>query len=353
MAKARGPGTLPTIADVAAAAGVSTATVSRCLNAPGRVRADTRARVEAAVAALGYLPDAGARSLAARATRTIGAVVPTIENAIFAEGLQAFEETLTAHGMTLLVASSRYRRDEEEAKIRTLLARRVDGLLLIGFDRSEAILAECDRRGVRTIVAWAAEPGQRQVAAGFDNFAAMGDMTRAVLDHGHRRLTMIAGVNAGNDRARRRVEGARAAVAAWPGGGVDLDVVEAAYGVAQGRAAFASLMDRTPRPTAILCGNDVLAVGALAEARARGLDVPGDVSITGFDDIEIARIVDPPLATVHVPHREMGRRAALSLIEMIETGGDVESVTLATDLRLRGTLGPVPGVRRAVPPTDD
>ena len=139
---------VPTISDVARAAGVSTATVSRCLNSPDVVQAATRTRVMEAVESLGYTPNFGARGLRARRTFTIGAVIPTMENAIFARGLQAFQETLNENGVTLLVASSRYRQDLEERQIHNLIARGVDGLLLIGYRRSATIEETLRRRGV-------------------------------------------------------------------------------------------------------------------------------------------------------------------------------------------------------------
>ncbi len=333
---------VPTIADVARAAGVSTATVSRCLNAPDRVQKATRQQVMAAIARLGYTPNFGARALVARRTNTIGAVIPTMENAIFARGLQAFQETLNERGLTLLVASSQYRQDLEEDQVRNLIARGVDGLLLIGYQRSESIALECARRGIHAIIAWAFEPGRPQPAVGFDNSAAMAALTREVLALGHRQVGVISAGTGSNDRARKRVEGIRAALRAAGCAADSLHVVETTYAIDAGSAAFRELMARTPRPTAVMCGNDVLAVGAIRAARQMRLRVPQDVSITGFDDIEIATVIDPELTTVHVPHREMGRRAALALLEALETGTPPAPVELATDIRFRASLGPPP-----------
>lgn len=337
------PGAIPTIADVAREAGVSTATVSRCLNSPDRVQPETRARVLSAVQLLGYTPNFGARALVARRTGTVGAIIPTMENAIFARGLQSFQETLHEQGMTLLVASSQYRPEIEEEQIRALIARGADGLLLIGYQRDRAIMESLAQRNVPVVVAWANDPAITDVAAvGFDNRAAMADLARAVLARGHRRLGLISAPTASNDRARERAAGVRAALA---GAGLPpeaLTIIETPYAIEAGGQALAALMARTPRPTAVMCGNDVLAIGALRAARAMGLRVPEDLSITGFDDIELARLADPELATVHVPHREMGRRSALALLEMIGSGVQARSVRLTTDLRLRGSLGPAP-----------
>jgi len=333
---------VPTIADVARHAQVSTATVSRCLNAPDLVQKTTRDKVLAAVRVLGYTPNFGARALVARSTNTVGAVIPTMDNAIFARGLQAFQEALNESGVTLLVASSQYRPDREEDQIRTLISRGVDGLLLIGYRRRADIYRELERRGIATLVAWACDPASPIPAVGFDNRRSMQALTRAVLGRGHRRLAVISAMTEGNDRASERVEGARDALCEAGLDPATLPVVETLYAIDRGGAAFRELMTVSPRPTAVLCGNDVLAVGALREARRMGLHVPEDVSITGFDDIEIATLVTPELTTVHVPHREMGRRAAELLLAMIRDGKREPSVELETTLCLRASLGPPP-----------
>ena len=318
---------IPTLEDVASAAGVSTATVSRCLNSPERVQEKTRQRVFQAVEELGYTPHFGARAMAAKRTYTIGAVIPTMENAIFARGIQAFQESLHEHGYTLLVASSAYRPDIEEEQIRKLVARGSDGLLLIGKARDPAIYRYLNRRNVSALIAWTYVDDVPLPCVGFDNRRAMQDLATEVIRLGHRRIAMISGIIDGNDRASERLEGVRAALAE---NGLDpaaMPTIETPYAIESGGAAFDQLMSAPLRPTAIMCGNDVLAVGALKRARERRIKVPEDVSITGFDDIELARIIDPALTTVHVPHREMGKRAAEELVRIVEgksAGGSIE-----------------------------
>ena len=336
-------GALPTLEDVAERAGVSTATVSRCLTSPERVQERTRLRVLRVVDELGYAPNFGARALAAKRTNTVAAIIPTMENAIFARGVQAFQEELGRFGQTLLIASSSYRADLEAEQIKTLVARGADAFLLIGHDRNPAIYDFLKRRGVPYLVTWAFDADAEEISIGFDNRAAMQALAREVLTAGHKRLAVISAPCATNDRARERVEGIRAALSEAGLPASDLDVVETEYSVENGARAFEALMAHNPRPTAVMCGNDVLAVGALAGARRMGMDVPGDVSITGFDDIEIAQIVTPKLTTVHVPHREMGRQAARLLVEMIDGTTPVTSRRLETSIELRETLGPPTG----------
>ena len=334
--------TVPTLDDVARAAGVSTATVSRCLNLPGKVSAQTRDRVMAAVEALGYTPNFGARVMASRRSHTIGAIIPTMENAIFARGLQAFQEELHRLGYTLLVSSNAYRPEIEAEQIRALVGRGADGLLLIGYARDQSVYDYLARQSIPTLLAWAWQAGSTTPAVGFDNRASMRTLADEVLRLGHRRIAMISGVVEGNDRAGERLAGLRESMAA---AGLDADalpVIETPYEIDNGAEAFAALMARTPRPSVVMCGNDVLAVGAMQRAHRMGLSVPGDVSVTGFDDIELARIVSPPLTTVHVPHRDMGRRAAQELIAMVSGESPGRPLKLDSRLELRGSLGPPP-----------
>ena len=203
----------PTLEDVARRAGVSTATVSRCLNTPEKVIEATRARVMEAVEALGYSPHFGARAMAARRTNTIGAIVPTLANAIFAEGLQAFQERLSAGGYDLLLASSSYQPDQEAAQIKSLIARGADGLLLIGHDRSDSVHAFLDQRGLPVVAAWAFDPEGRLPSVGFDNYQAMRALSEAVIAEGHKRIGYISAPTDGNDRARARLSAIKAAMA--------------------------------------------------------------------------------------------------------------------------------------------
>lgn len=331
---------LPTLEDVARRAGVSTATVSRCLNAPERVRAETRSRVEAVVAELGYTPNFGARALASNRTNTVGAIIPTMESAIFTLGLQALQDELTAAGVTLLVATSRYDPERETRQVRALLARGVDGLVLIGEARPAETYQLLRERRVPFVVLWSYRPDAPYPCVGFDNRAAARAMAERVLAAGHRRIAMIAGVTEGNDRAAGRVRGVRDALEA---AGLSLGppyLVETRYTLDDSAEAAKTLLSLHPRPTAIVCGNDAQAAGALRGVREMGLDVPGDLSIVGFDDIELAAAVWPPLTTVHVPHRRMGQTGARLLLELVRGGGTGQSVAFRTEIVERGSLAP-------------
>ncbi|NSY37472.1 LacI family DNA-binding transcriptional regulator [Leisingera sp. ANG59] len=330
----------PTLNDVAREAGVSTATVSRCLNSPERVIESTRQRVLQAVESLGYTPNFAAQVMAAKRSFTIGAIIPTMDNAIFARGLQAFQDQLREAGYTLLVSSSAYDPEAEHEQIRTLVARGADGLLLIGHARRTDIYDYLERHQVPSLVAWSYEPEAVRPSVGFSNSGAMCELARRVLAAGHRRIAIISGITKGNDRAQARVSGIHQALLDAGLAADELPLIETPYEIDKGADAFARLMALDPRPTAVMCGNDVLAAGALREAQRLGISVPEQVSVTGFDDIEIAGIVHPALTTVHVPHREMGRKAACELIAMVEGRSPGKSVCINTHVVTRHSLAP-------------
>ena len=331
----------PTLEDVARLAKVSTATVSRCLNDPARVVEATRNRVERAVEELGYTPNFGGRALASNQTNTIGAVIPTMDNAIFARGLQAFQETLAEAGVTLLVASSLYDPQSESEQLRTLVSRGADGLLLIGVARPEKTYDFLRNRNIPYVIAWNHHSDGSCCFAGFDNEDAASQMTEQVIKHGHRNIAMIAGITQFNDRALDRVTGVRKAMNRNGLSGKGMPVVEAPYTLEDGGKAFEELMQNSPKPTAVICGNDVLAVGAIVRAKQLGFQVPQDVSITGFDDIDLAEVAEPPLTTVHVPHRRMGQAAAELLLDLRAGKTDCQSIEIQTHIIMRDSLGPV------------
>ena len=158
-----------------------------------------------------------------------------------------------------------------------------------------------------------------------------------MMSRGHRSIAVISGVLAGNDRASARLSGVFDAVIAAGMKQNDVHVIETPYGITNGAEAFKTLMEKDTPPELIMCGNDVLAAGALAQAREMGLNVPDDVSITGFDDMELARVVHPALTTVEVPHRRMGEAAADALVDMIDTKSTAPALKLDVSIKLRGS----------------
>jgi LacI family transcriptional regulator len=333
---------VPNIEDVASAAGVSTATVSRALNQPGSVREVLRQRVAEAVVRLGYVPHAGARALMLRRSGTVGAVFPTIDNAIFAKAIEALQRRLTDAGLQLLIATSGYDPHTEAMQAMNLVTRGADALALCGVGQSPPLLSFLRQRALPTVHVMTYPPPPDMVCVGFDNARAIAQAVRYLLQLGHRRIAMLAGMTRYNDRASARVSGVRRALQ-----DAELDLpapylVERKYALAEARDGFRALMAAEPAPTAVLCGNDVLAFGALLEARKMGIAVPEALSIVGFDDLEMARHIYPALTTLHVPTEAMWSAAAEQLVAALEQRPPPTTTELEVELVVRESTGPAP-----------
>lgn len=330
----------PTLEDVARAAGVSTASVSRYLNTPELVRPQRRAQIEAAIAELGYVPHGAARALASQRTQTIGAVIPTLDNAIFARGVQAFQHRLHADNYTLLLASFEYDLEAEVRHVDALLTRGVDALLLVGCLHRPKLYQRLDKKGLPYVHTWAFDRSGVKPCVGFDNRLAAKRAASYLIDIGHQAIALVVGITEGNDRATERALGVREALEER---GLSLPAeyqLERRYDVAEGRSAMRQLLAQKTPPSAVICGNDVLAMGALLECQSQGIGVPGEISITGFDDLPLTSHLRPSLTTLHVPAGEMGRRAAEYLLARL---GDVPmpgSTELEVGLLVRGTTAP-------------
>lgn len=319
---------------------MSTASVSRVLNGSELVKPAVRARVEEAIRSLNYVPHDAARSLALRRTKTLGAILPTLDNAIFAEGINAFERAARDKGYTLVLSISNYDLDDERHLVRKMIERGVDGLLLIGNDHHPDSFAGLRQAGVQHVCAWTHVPDGPAANVGFSNAAAMVDIIDHLVAFGHRRIGMLAGLTAANDRARERVQGVRNRLADHGLTLPDEHMMEIPYSIRAARQAFPRLAEH--QVTALVCGNDVIAIGVLLEALKRGMRVPGDLSITGFDNLTLSGELHPAITTVEVLAETMGASAANLLIHALEDRKPVESLQLPTRLVVRETTGPAP-----------
>jgi LacI family transcriptional regulator len=326
----------PRLAEIAALAGVSLATASRSLSQPAIVSPATRGRVHAALARLGGAPPRPEPRHGADAA--IAAVVPSLDNAIFARCLQSIQARLAEAGRHLLVASSEQHPDIETQVIRGLLARGVDGLILVGAQRPAEAWALLEGAGVPVVLTWCGDP--RFDAVVVDNRAAGRLAAEHLLDLGHVRLGVVCGVTRHNDRQQARLAGVREALAAR---GLDLPewrVSEQDFTLAGGRGGCAALLALAEPPTAIVCGIDHLAVGCLVEAQARGLSVPGDLSVVGIDNLEMAAHLSPALTTVHIPTARIGTVAAERLLERLAGQHPPRETALPIELVVRRSSGP-------------
>lgn len=335
------------LADVARAAGVSLATASRALAGTQAPATEARERVQRAASLLGYVPHGAARALASRRSRTIGAVLPTIDNPIFASATQALARELARASYTLLVASHEYDAGMETSVTRALLERGVDGLVLVGTDHEPALFQALADASVPYELLWALDGAGFHHCIGFANREASARCTRHLLDLGHRRFAVLSGSAAHNDRARDRVAGVRDALTAR---GIALPaerIVETAFSLRGGREGLRTLWERCGREafTALVCGNDLIALGALIECAAQGVRVPESLSVVGFDDIELAAEFSPPLTTIHVPSADIGRIAAERLLARLDARRVPRLREIPVELMVRGSTAP-----RAAPP---
>ncbi len=337
------------LADVARHARVSTATVSRALSHPEKVKPETLERIQRVIDRLGYVPHGTARALATRRTYAIGAVMPTLDNAIFANTTHALQKTLDEAGYTLLLGCHEFDPKVETRIVRKLIERSVDGLILFGIDHEPELWALVERVQIPYVLTWALDRSGERPCVGFDSHDAGVQVARYLMDLGHRRFAMIAGITATNERHRARVQGVREALEAR---GIQLPptrIIEKPFSPTAGREAMREILRQRWRPTAVICGNDVLAIGAIAECHAQGLHVPNDISVTGFDDMEFASMVTPALTTVHFPAAELGQYAAEHLLRRL-AGEKVPSVLqLPVELIVRASAAPPkPAVERKV-----
>ncbi|WP_223479719.1 LacI family DNA-binding transcriptional regulator [Oricola indica] len=332
--------------DVALLAGCSVATASRVLNGHPTVGPAEKQRVLAAAIQLGYVPNNSARALRSQNTSLVGVIIPTLDHAIYAKMVSGLQERLAQHGKSVIISTSDYDLEQERIQTRLLVGRGVESIVLVGLEHHPDTLEYLRRAGVAPVFTYTCELGLGAVAVGLDNRLAGATVAGFLLELGHKRFGMVAGVTRGNDRATQRRDGflARLGEAGVPAS--DIVVLEAPYKIDGGAAAMRSLMQTHPRPTAIFCGSDILAVGAIKYCHVAGIAVPGEVSVVGFDNLEIAELVTPELTTLNVPAREMGEAAADALIRLGEKKETSIATELPTRLIVRDSTGPAGSASR-------
>ncbi|MEP6492047.1 MAG: LacI family DNA-binding transcriptional regulator [bacterium] len=307
-----------TLEDVANRARVSTATVSRVLNGVSGVRAATRARVLRAIEELDYTPDLNARSLAGGQLRSLGVVVSNIANPFFLDIFRSIEASARQRGFDLIVANTDYEPDRLASSINTILGRRVAGLALVVSETVPPVVAR-----IAAELPVVLYDGGAHRLKGVMNIRAnyRGGMHRIVeylCALGHRRMAFIGHhTRLGPLHERRQ---AFLSIAEEYAPQVKLMTVANVDGMAGGQQAMGQVLDSGFRPTAVACVNDLMAVGALRELHMRGIAVPGDVSVTGFDNISLAEFATPPLTTADVPREMIGRLICDALVPPV--GGD-------------------------------
>ncbi|MBV8661659.1 MAG: LacI family DNA-binding transcriptional regulator [Hyphomicrobiales bacterium] len=333
--------------DVAKAAGVSTATVSRAMNMPEVVSPELRERIAAVARDLGWVPHGAARALATRRSGAIGAVFPTLSHGDFARAAEALQGELTAHGYTLLLACSQYDLAQEYRLVRQFVERGVDAIALVGTTHEPELTTLLERQRVPYVNTFNYTARRRANSVGPDNRKAMRQLTNHLIAQGHRRFGVIAQSVQNNDRATARLQGIKDALAEAGLAIRPNHFAEGRWTIAEGRTLFASIVARKPWPTAVICGNAYLAVGAVLEALSLGIKLPQDMSIVGYDDVEIMRELPVPITTLRVRSDEVGRRTARYLVAAIN--GRPADIERECDVEIveRASSGPPPRSRKA------
>jgi LacI family transcriptional regulator len=329
---------MATLREVARRAGVSPMTVSRVVNRSQQVSPELRARVEQALAESGYIPNTVARNLRTRRTDTIALVMPDMTNSFFTALAHGVETAAREVNISLLIASSDEREDEERRLVQVLLQRQVDGILITPAGAGTQAIHQCQARGVPVVVVERrpGTPGVDVVRA--DPEAGALQLGRLLAGLGHRRMAVLTGP-ATVPTAVDRVAGFSRALVEESGLPAPA-VVHGFFTIESGHAMTLAVMDGTPRPTALFAANNVIAIGVLNALAELGLMVPDDVAVVGFDDLPQAMVALPLLTVAAHPAFELGRRSVGILLDRLaDPGRPAQEVVLTTEVTLRRSSG--------------
>ncbi|MCX5108126.1 LacI family transcriptional regulator [Streptomyces sp. NBC_00378] len=328
---------MTSIKDVAAQAGVSVATVSRVLNSHPSVSPDARTRVLAAVDALGYRPNAVARSLRTDQTRTLGLVISDVLNPYFTELARFVEEEARALGYSVIIGNADERPELQDHHVRTLLDRRIDGLLVSPADGDSPLMADVARAGTPMVFVDRWMPGVDVPVVRADGRHAIRDLVAHLYALGRRRLAIIAGP-AATTTGDERVEAFREALRAHELGLPEVYIGQGDFQADSGRRVTEGFLALPEPPEIVFAADNLMALGALDAIRAAGLRVPQDIGLAAFDDIPWFVHTDPPITAIAQPTGELGRAAVRALVDIVE-GRSPQSVTLPARLVVRRSCG--------------
>ena len=314
----RGAGGI-TLGDVARLAGVSPITASRALNTPEQVAKETLERVREAVSRTGYVPNRLAGGLASARSRLVAAVVPTITGPVFMEMVESLTTALADAGYQLMLGQSGYTQSREDALLDAIIGRRPDGIVLTGIMHSPEGRRRLLASGIPVVETWDLTPTPIDMLVGFSHLQAGAAVAQHLHAKGRRRVALLSG---DDERAQRRnrgfVDEALRLGLAQSADQIPLRRVPAPTTLGSGRAGLAALLAETPDLDAVFCSSDLLALGVLTEASARGVVVPGQLAVMGFGDLAFAGDTHPALSTVRIDGTAIGQRAAGFIVDRAE-----------------------------------
>lgn len=318
--------------DVAAHAGVSVATVSRVLNTPQKVAVDTRSRVEAAIEALRFVPSAAARAINRGRSGMVAALIPTIDNAIYARVVDGLEAGLADRQLALMVAQVGDDPLFEFTRARQLVDIGAEALIVVGITHDDGLFELMDRAQIPIISVSYFDKNSVLPTFGYDNWEAASLAAEHLAGLGHKRVAALHGPVATNDRMRRRKEALTSRAF-----GIDFAFIEVPISTAGGHNGIAELLGDKFSPSAVLCFSDVIAHGALSSLQSCGIRVPDEMSVMGMEDLPGSRFTFPPLTSVKLSVEEMGVRAAEAVSSWLNSGAPPASVCLPIELVKRET----------------
>lgn len=331
------------ILEVAQVAGVSAATVSRVFNQPEKVRSSTRDMVLAIATKHGYQPNSAASALRTQRSKILGVMLPTFGNPVFAECLEGIASQAAEQGFGVMPVTSDYDNARETEAINRLLAKGVDGMILVLRDPTKApVLSQLQKQSVPFVLAYNQHPKYHCV--GVDGHSEIVNVVERLHVLGHRKIAMVSGQLSASDRARQRYQGYLSGMQS--ANLKPLALIEVDF-IASDMLALASLLKQRPaqRPTALICSNDLLAFRSLRTANQCGLTVPESLSVVGFDGIKIGQELSPMLSTVIQPNHDIGQRATTLLLQSISgqiTKPNPATHNLKCGFRIGETIGSPP-----------
>lgn len=325
-----------TIRHVAREANVSVTTVSRVMNGSEKVSPATREKVLKAAEKLHFTPSRTAIALVTKRTRTVGVVVPYLDNSIFSSMVHEIEQTLSGLGYFLVIAVSNNRLEEETKSADRLLAMGAEGLILSGADHDAALLSRLSVRNIPVIFTSIWNETAEYPTIGYDNFGLARIAVRHLEKLGHRSIAVLHGPSDRSDRTRERIRG----LVEGKSDRTTLLFFEGEVSAEAGARGTRRALERSPKPTAVIGLSDIIALGAIFEANRQGLTLPADLSIMGFDNLEWSEECCPRLTTLELPTRRMARAAAEAIVAKLETDQPIAPICFDGSLIIRESTAP-------------
>jgi len=329
------------IKEVAARANLSTATVSRTINNSGLVRPGTAEKVQRAIRELGYYPNTQARALVSGRSRMFGLIISDIVNPFFPELVKSFEFAAIHHGYEVIVANTDYDSERMSGCVRRMIERKVDGVAVMTSELDRHLLEELSHRRLPIVFLDVGKLKPLISNINVDYSRGIGEAVQHIVSLGHQRVGFISGPLTLKS-ARTRRSAFLKCIAACGIGERQRSVVEGNHKIDGGESAMMRLLSLPNPPTAVLTSNDLTAIGALRAVARAGLRVPNDISVVGFDDIELSRFTQPPLTTIRLSRDELGRKAFDALYETVagqQRSG--QEIKVSTRLVVRESTAPV------------